>query len=100
MSFEIIPVDEIPEKERHTYRKSLQERINDRKDKPLKFEEVWQTGWMLFKQGTIFRFKQIGATEMVQPVTTNNGNWGSKKRPVIKGCNWAPHKIVRVKNVK
>ena len=100
MSFEIIPVDEIPEKERHRQEKRRTEQKADGKDRPLKFEELWQTGWMFFKTGRIFSFKMRGATRMTQPVTTNNGNWGSKKRPVIKGCNWAPHKRVRVKNVK
>jgi len=94
-SFEITPIDELPEKERHALKRKRQERRADRKDRPLRFEGIWQTGWMLFKTGSIFSFKMIGATKMVQPVAQDNGNWGSKRRPTIRGCSYEPNKRVR-----
>lgn len=61
MSFKIIPVDELPEKPRKAPRDL---RLEKTAGKELNNDELWEIGWMMWKMGSLYRFKIKGVCDM------------------------------------
>lgn len=63
MSFEIIPVEGVPEDK--PKRKPVRKH---RGGKELNNSKLWEYGWLMWKMGTLFRFRIVGTTDMKTPI--------------------------------
>jgi hypothetical protein len=66
-NFKIIPVDEVEQKT--TKERRAGQRATKKGGKVLNDSEVWEYGWLMWKMGSLFRFRIRGATDMNTPIT-------------------------------